>query len=105
MSCRVIKNIRDRISKTKRLSVFILDNWECVYCGMAVSRHDGPVRSRTIDHLSPVSDMIGLPVAIINSISNLVTAHARCNRNQGGLPVEKKNPKYGRFRQQGQKET
>lgn len=91
--------IRSRITRAKKLKVHELDNWECVYCGLPVSRKDNGKRpKRTIDHLSPIVDLVGMPISVINSIGNLVTSHYLCNRKLEGMPIEKKNPQFGRFR-------
>jgi len=91
--------IRQKITFPFKLKVYELDRYECVYCGKSVSRKvSGVVKNRTVDHLSPISDMIGLPVQVINSLSNLVTAHQTCNAKLGDSPIDKKNPQYGRFR-------
>jgi 5-methylcytosine-specific restriction endonuclease McrA len=67
------RNIRRHISLSRRLMVFALDSYQCVYCGAFAQK-------QTLDHVVPVRDMVGMPGSIANSVGNLVTACLDCNR-------------------------
>lgn len=83
--------------KPLRLTVFKLDQYECVYCGLHLNR--GPlVQNRTIDHLAPLDIMSRVDMSAICHPSNLVTACRPCNEALGRTDWMDKSPKFGRFR-------
>jgi 5-methylcytosine-specific restriction endonuclease McrA len=89
------KNIRCAISQVKRSRVYEMDRYQCVYCGLELPKI--PCQVRTVDHLVPIRDLFGMPIHIINSINNLVSACRECNMNVNHLKFEDKVMRYGRF--------
>ena len=67
-----------KISKARRLAIFIRDNCQCVYCG---KNHSNDERL-TLDHYLPQSKTGK------NSEKNLVSACKDCNENRGNMPVK-----------------
>lgn len=66
--------------RSRKLSVWIRDQWECVYCAVAVvDPLDNPPRgiTATVDHIIPRSK------GGSHRSSNLVTACWNCNKKRG----------------------
>lgn len=78
---------RGHITRKLREQVYLLDGYECVYCGRRMRHGDDAL---TLDHVIPVSK------GGTESIDNLVTCCENCNPSKGNrdnfLPAI-----YGRF--------
>ncbi len=61
------------IQKSKRLSIYLRDNWRCVYC----DKHLSELESLTLDHIKPIA------LGGSNSHLNLVTCCSTCNSSKG----------------------
>ena len=87
---------RTTIKKTRRLEIYNLDGFECVYCGRVMIVGDGQL---TLDHLHPVS------LGGRNTVANMVTACKGCNhaRGPGDIPIDRL--RFGRFSASGHRGT
>ena len=92
---RRMKNIRCAISQVKRNRIYKLDKYQCVYCGVQLPRDPDPFR--TVDHLIPIRDLLGLPKSEINRMSNLVSACRVCNMSLASVQYTDKILRFGRF--------
>ena len=81
--CQMIRRPRPRINLTKR-EIFRRDSYSCQYCGRINA-------TLTVDHVVPRH------LGGKHTWENLVTACASCNKQKGGLLVERANM---RLRQQ-----
>lgn len=65
------------IRPEKRRRIYARDNWQCVWCGVAVGTPKGEPRPiATLDHVIPRAH------GGINAAHNLITACMQCNRER-----------------------
>ena len=99
MKTRALKNLLDKKMNGYELRhrVFLMDNYECVYCGWHLPRKRIS-KVRTIDHIAPLSTMYDVHMDTVCHPSNMVTACLPCNQSYGSRSMFEKVFRFGRFR-------
>jgi 5-methylcytosine-specific restriction endonuclease McrA len=69
------------ISPTRRLAIYIRDNYHCVYCNKDL-KNVSP-NERTLDHIVPVSK------GGSNKSTNLITSCKKCNSSRRNISIYK----------------